>query len=190
MLATAAVHVHTYTDTVPRVVAGRSRVVTFTARTVSLNVQPKVCKALASHPTFCCCVRVCVCIFYKSPPHLSAATTNPHQHRGSYIPLSTKSHLWSPIPVFLRQRHPRPARAFPPLHPDGIHTPSIAFRHLPPEEGCRKPVLGVCPDGTLRASLSGTFLQMKDVVNQSLESAQMVHTEHHFPAPSPRGRMP
>ena len=29
------------------------------------------------------------------------------------------------------------------------HTPSIAFRHLPPKEGCRKPVLGVwikeCP---------------------------------------------
>ena len=24
------------------------------------------------------------------------------------------------------------------------HTPSIAFRHLPPKEGCRKPVLGVC----------------------------------------------
>ena len=24
-------------------------------------------------------------------------------------------------------------------------TPSIAFRHLPPKEGCRKPVLGVCP---------------------------------------------
>ena len=23
------------------------------------------------------------------------------------------------------------------------HTPSIAFRHLPPKEGCRKPVLGV-----------------------------------------------
>ena len=23
-------------------------------------------------------------------------------------------------------------------------TPSIAFRHLPPKEGCRKPVLGVC----------------------------------------------
>ena len=24
------------------------------------------------------------------------------------------------------------------------HTPSTAFRHLPPKEGCRKPVLGVC----------------------------------------------
>jgi len=24
------------------------------------------------------------------------------------------------------------------------HTPSIAFRHFPPKEGCRKPVLGVC----------------------------------------------
>ena len=24
-----------------------------------------------------------------------------------------------------------------------MHTPSIAFRHLPPKEGCRKPVLGV-----------------------------------------------
>ena len=24
-----------------------------------------------------------------------------------------------------------------------VHTPSIAFRHLPPKEGCRKPVLGV-----------------------------------------------
>ena len=24
------------------------------------------------------------------------------------------------------------------------HTPSIAFRQLPPKEGCRKPVLGVC----------------------------------------------
>ena len=24
------------------------------------------------------------------------------------------------------------------------HTPSIAFRHLPPKERCRKPVLGVC----------------------------------------------
>ena len=24
------------------------------------------------------------------------------------------------------------------------HSPSIAFRHLPPKEGCRKPVLGVC----------------------------------------------
>ena len=23
------------------------------------------------------------------------------------------------------------------------HTPSIAFRHLPPKEGCRKQVLGV-----------------------------------------------
>ena len=34
------------------------------------------------------------------------------------------------------------------------HTPSIAFRHVPPKEGCRKPVLGV----GLRASLSGTFL--------------------------------
>ena len=22
-----------------------------------------------------------------------------------------------------------------------VHTPSIAFRHLPPKEGCRKPVL-------------------------------------------------
>ena len=30
-----------------------------------------------------------------------------------------------------------------------LHTPSIAFWHLPPMEGCRKPVLGVwaslCP---------------------------------------------
>ena len=33
----------------------------------------------------------------------------------------------------------------------------IAFGHLP--EGCRKPVLGVCIWATLRASLSGTFLQ-------------------------------
>jgi len=24
-----------------------------------------------------------------------------------------------------------------------VHTPSIAFRHLPPKEGCRKPLLGV-----------------------------------------------
>ena len=24
-----------------------------------------------------------------------------------------------------------------------VHTPSIAFRHLPPKEGCHKPVLGV-----------------------------------------------
>ena len=24
------------------------------------------------------------------------------------------------------------------------HTPNIAFRHLPPKEGCRKPELGVC----------------------------------------------
>jgi len=24
------------------------------------------------------------------------------------------------------------------------HTPSTAFRHLPPKEGCRKPVLGIC----------------------------------------------
>ena len=24
-----------------------------------------------------------------------------------------------------------------------MQTPSIAFRHLPPKEGCRKPVLGV-----------------------------------------------
>ena len=23
-------------------------------------------------------------------------------------------------------------------------TPSVAFRHLPPKEGCRKPVAGVC----------------------------------------------
>ena len=36
------------------------------------------------------------------------------------------------------------------------HTPSIAFRHLPPKEGCRKPVLGVW---------------RKDVVNQCLEFA-------------------
>ena len=28
--------------------------------------------------------------------------------------------------------------------PPPLHTPSIAFRHLPPKEGCRKPVLGVC----------------------------------------------
>ena len=30
-----------------------------------------------------------------------------------------------------------------PLWNSALHTPSIAFRHLPPEEGCRKPVLGV-----------------------------------------------
>ena len=28
----------------------------------------------------------------------------------------------------------------------GRHTPSIAFWHLPPKEGCRKAVLGVCVD--------------------------------------------
>ena len=41
------------------------------------------------------------------------------------------------------------------------HTPSIAFRHLPPKlkGGCRKPVLGVWILPTLRASLPGTFLQ-------------------------------
>ena len=45
------------------------------------------------------------------------------------------------------------------------HTPSIAFRHLPPKEGCRKPVLGVWVGHTLRPSLSGTFLQtMPDLV--------------------------
>ena len=40
-----------------------------------------------------------------------------------------------------------------------LHTPSTTFRHLPPKEGCRKPVLGVWGHSTLRASLSGTFLQ-------------------------------
>ena len=32
------------------------------------------------------------------------------------------------------------------------HTPSIAFRHLPPKEGCRKPVLGVWVKTSLRTS--------------------------------------
>ena len=57
------------------------------------------------------------------------------------------------------------------------HTPSIAFRHLPPEEGRRKRVLGVCPCTTLRASLSGTFLQRKDLVNLCLEYVRALHRE-------------
>ena len=60
-------------------------------------------------------------------------------------------------------------------------TPSIVFRHSPPKEGCRKPVLGVWVSTTLRASLSGTFLQRKDVVNQCLESGSVPHSER-FPA--------
>ena len=97
------------------------------------------------------------------------------------------------------------------------HTPSIAFRYPPPKEGCRKPVLGVCVRTTLRASLSGTLfqrkdvvnqclefvlcqdrtpssfsgtlLQRKDVVNQCLEFVSGPHSEHRFPAPSSKGRM-
>ena len=37
-----------------------------------------------------------------------------------------------------------------------MHTPSIAFQHLPPKEGCRKPVLWVC---TTCCSISGPGLQ-------------------------------
>ena len=37
---------------------------------------------------------------------------------------------------------------------------------------------------TLRASLSGTFLQRKDVVNQCLEFEYGARSEHRFPAPS------
>ena len=58
-----------------------------------------------------------------------------------------------PPPILLT-----PSLSLPPTHPplhlappppppphSFTHTPSIAFRHFPPKEGCRKPVLGVCP---------------------------------------------
>ena len=35
-------------------------------------------------------------------------------------------------------------RSLAPVSVLNSHTPSIAFRHLPPKEGCDKPVLGVC----------------------------------------------
>ena len=41
------------------------------------------------------------------------------------------------------------------------HAPSIAFRHLPPKEGCRKPVLGVrvraCVFSSVAAASCGHF---------------------------------
>ena len=39
-------------------------------------------------------------------------------------------HIWNSLPQDLRHC--------------SAHTPSIAFQHFPPKEGCRKPVLGVC----------------------------------------------
>ena len=57
----------------------------------------------------------------------------------------------------------------------GTNTPSIAFWHLSSFKGCRKPVLGVW----LRASLSGTSVPPKDVVNQCLEFDRGTHIEEH-----------
>ena len=76
----------------------------------------------------------------------------------------------------------------PPKGSGTNHTPSIAFRHLPPNsarfsyatEGAFFISAQLSTDAvsalrkvrvliTLRASLSGTFLQRKDVVNQCLE---------------------
>ena len=43
-----------------------------------------------------------------------------------------------------RQELPDQRKAYSSMY--SAHTPSIAFRHLPPKlkQGCRKPVLGVC----------------------------------------------
>ena len=56
------------------------------------------------------------------------------------------------------------------------HTPSIAFRHLPPHSEHRFPA----PSSKLRALLSGTFLQTPSIAFRHLPP----NSEHCFPAPS------
>ena len=57
-----------------------------------------------------------------------------------------------------------------------LHTPSIAFRHLPPHSEHRFPA----PSSTLRASLSDIFLHTPSIAFRHLPP----HSQHRFPAPS------
>ena len=85
-------------------------------------------------------------------------------------------------------------------------TPSVAFRHLSPNsartgyaaEGAFFIFVQLSTDAvtalrkvwvliTLRASLSGTLLQRKDVGNQCFPD---LTSKHHFPAPSSKHRFP
>ena len=62
-----------------------------------------------------------------------------------------------------------------------LHTPSIAFRHLPPHSEHRFPA----PSSTLRrASLSGTFLHTPTIAFRHLRHLPPHSAEHRFPAPS------
>ena len=62
---------------------------------------------------------------------------------------------------------------------DQHYTPSLAFRHLPPQSL------------TLRASLSGTFLHSHShtpsIAFRHLPPQSLTHSEHRFPAPSSKG---
>ena len=94
---------------------------------VCVCVRACVCVCVCVRERVCACVRACVCVYTAN---FNAMSLTDYLKAGllQHYPLGTSCNR-------AVTRNPSEHT----LH----HTPSIAFRHLSPNEGCRKPVLGV-----------------------------------------------